>query len=192
MVLSGTAESKTDETLACEARSGSRRSFEELAVRYRRRLLAYFQPRLGSEQEAEDLVQETLLKLYRNIGSYDPAYHFSTWLYTSAGRLAISQYRKRTVAAAGLKSIAAEEPAASREDAVEDASSSRSRSRLWALAGGLHPSQFRALWLRYAEEMSVDDIARSMGKTRLAVRLLLHRARVGLMKREGEKRCSVR
>lgn len=192
MALSGAADYKTDETLACEARAGSRRSFEELSLRYRRRLFAYFRPRLGSEQEAEDLVQETLLKLYRNIGSYDPAYHFSTWLYTSAGRLAISQYRKRTVAAAGLQSFAAEEPAASIEDAVGDASSSCSRSRLWALAGGLPPGQFRALWLRYAEEMTVDDIARSMGKSRLAVRLLLHRARIGLMKREGGKRCSVR
>lgn len=189
MTLSDAAEYKTDETLACEARAGSRRSFEELALRYRRRLFAYFQPRLGNEQEAEDLVQETLLKLYRNIGSYDPAYHFSTWLYTSAGRLAISQYRKRTVAAAGLNSFAAEEPAASSEAAVENAASSR--SRLWALAGELRPSQFRALWLRYAEEMTIDDIARSMGKSRLAVRLLLHRARVILMKRVGEKRCSV-
>lgn len=190
MALSDAAEYKTDETLACEARAGSRRSFEELALRYRRRLLVYFRPRLGSEQEAEDLVQETLLKLYRNIGSYDPAYHFSTWLYTSAGRLAISWYRKKTAAAAGLKSFAAEESAASKDEAVEAAASSR--SRLWALAGNLHPNQFRALWLRYAEEMSVADIARSMGKSRLAVRLLLHRARIGLMKHEGEKRCSAR
>ena len=84
---------KTDEELAREARAGSRRSFEELAGRYRRRLFVYFRPRLGSDQDAEDMVQETLLKLYRNIGSYDPAFRFSTWLYTAASRLATSTWR---------------------------------------------------------------------------------------------------
>lgn len=187
MAVSGAAEVKTDEDLACEARAGSRRSFEELALRYRRRLFAYFRPRMGCDQDAEDLVQETLLKLYRNIGSYDPAFHFSTWLYTAAGRLAISRYRKRAVAAAGMKSLAAGESAAPSEEAG-DGESPASRSRLWILAGTLRPNQFRALWLRYAEEMPVEDIAVSMGKSRLAVRLLLHRARTNLMKREGEKR----
>ena len=64
---------KTDEELAREARADSRRSFEELALRYKRRLFVYFRPRLGSDQDAEDLVQETFLKLYRNIHNYDPA-----------------------------------------------------------------------------------------------------------------------
>ncbi|MBN1940003.1 MAG: sigma-70 family RNA polymerase sigma factor [Candidatus Aminicenantes bacterium] len=182
------AGNKTDEDLAREARAGSSRSFEELALRYRRRLFAYFRPRMGSDQDAEDLVQETLLKLYRNIGRYDATYHFSTWAYTAAGRLAISRYRKKTTGEAGLKSLAAEEGCVRTEEARDGASS----SRLWSLAGTLQPSQFRALWLRYAEEMTVDEIAVSMGKSRLAVRLLLHRARTNLMKREGEKRCSVR
>ena len=88
-------EEKTDEELAREARAGSRRSFEELARRYKRRLFVYLRPRVGSDQDAEDMVQETFLKLYRNIGGYDPAYRFSTWLYTSANRLAIDAYRKK-------------------------------------------------------------------------------------------------
>jgi len=187
MTDSDRVEIKTDEDLAREARAGSRRSFEELALRYRRRLFAFFRPRLGSDQDAEDLVQETLLKLYRNIGSYDPAFRFSTWLYTAAGRLAISTYRKRSTAAAGLKIVAESEPAGS----IGAETGGNDSARLWELAGTLHRKHFRALWLRYAEEMSVDDIAAAMGKSRVAVRILLHRARTNLMKQEGEKRCSV-
>src|SRR5512137_547503 len=91
-------EEKTDDELACEARDGSRRSFEELARRYKRRLFVYLRPRLASDEDAEDMVQDTFLKLFRNIGSYDPAYRFSTWLYTSANRLAIDSFRKNAVA----------------------------------------------------------------------------------------------
>jgi len=46
---------RTDEELAREARAGSGRSFEELAHRYKRRLFVYLRPRLGSDEDAEDL-----------------------------------------------------------------------------------------------------------------------------------------
>jgi len=174
-------EQKTDEELAREARAGSRRSFEELALRYKRRLFVYFRPRLGSDQDAEDLVQETFLKLFRNIHNYDPAHRFSTWLYTSANRLAISSYRrKRTVAGR----LGAEVVDNSADLAVRTAGEARSTG-LWDAAGTLGGNQYRVLWLRYGEDLSIEEIAASIGKSRLAVRLLLHRARTNLMKRAG-------
>jgi RNA polymerase sigma-70 factor (ECF subfamily) len=174
-------EQKTDEELAREARAGSRRSFEELALRYKRRLFVYFRPRLGSDQDAEDLVQETFLKLFRNIHNYDPAHRFSTWLYTSANRLAISSYRrKRTVAGR----LGAEVVDNSADLAVRTAGEARSTG-LWDAAGTLGGNQYRVLWLRYGEDLSIEEIAASIGKSRLAVRLLLHRARTNLMKRVG-------
>ncbi|MFO7732357.1 MAG: sigma-70 family RNA polymerase sigma factor [Candidatus Aminicenantes bacterium] len=172
---------KTDEELAREARDGSRRSFEELALRYRRRLFAYLRPRLGSDQDAEDMVQETFLKLFRNIGSYDPAFRFSTWLYTSATRLAISSYRKNKAAPGTIRLEDAREAA----DPKGEAGGSPDAPGLWDAARALAGNQYRALWLRYGEDMDVEDIARALGKSRLAVRLLLHRARTNLMKRLG-------
>lgn len=172
---------KTDEELAREARAGSRRSFEELAGRYRRRLFAYFRPRLGSDQDAEDMVQETLLKLYRNIGNYDPAFRFSTWLYTAAGRLAISSYRKKGVTP-GMVRL---EDVPNVADPKAWTPGPAAAAGLWDSARTLGGNQFRALWLRYGEDLSVEEIARAIGKSRLAVRLLLHRARVNLMKRTG-------
>ena len=186
MTASTPIDEKTDEELAREARAGSRRSFEELALRYKRRLFVFLRSRLGSDQDAEDMVQETFFKLYRNIGNYDHAYHFSTWLYTSANRLAISSYRKRKTAESRLESDGRREPAdpaagPDGESAVDD---------LWAEARTLGGSQFRALWLRYGEDLGIDEIAATLGKSRLTVRVLLHRARTNLMKRRGDKPCS--
>lgn len=171
---------KTDEELAGEARAGSRRSFEELAVRYRRRLFVFLRPRLGSDQDAEDMVQETFLKLFRNIGSYDPAFRFSTWLFTSASRQAISAYRKRAKTP-GMIRLDDRDVADPRTEGPETALG----TGLWDAARTLGESQFRVLWLRYGEDLGIDDIARVVGRSRLAVRLLLHRGRVNLMKRLG-------
>ncbi len=174
----GPAEAKTDEELACEARAGSHRSFEELASRYRRRLFVFLRPRVGSDQDAEDLVQDTLLKLYRNIGAYDPAYRFSTWLYTSAGRLSIDAYRKGAAARAHLSGAPVEDvpdPAAQPEEAGDEGAAGT-----WAAARALGGDRYRVLWLRYGEDMSVEEIAAVIGRTRLAVRVLLHRARTSL------------
>jgi RNA polymerase sigma factor (sigma-70 family) len=170
---------RTDEELAVEARAGSRTSFEELALRYRRRLFVYLRPRLGSDQDAEDMVQETFLKLYRNIESYDQAYRFSTWLYTSANRLAIISYRKKRAVELRL------EPAAMAAAAPAPLVGEGAATGLWEAARALGGNQFRALWLRYGEGMTVAEIAASISKSRLAVRCLLHRARTNLMKKLG-------
>jgi RNA polymerase sigma-70 factor (ECF subfamily) len=181
MIDPGPIEKMTDEELASEARAGSCRSFEELALRYKRRLFVYFRPRLGSDQDAEDLVQETFLKLYRNIHNYDPALRFSTWLYTSANRLAISSYRRKKITVGRLGPEVAD---ASADLAVRAAGETRSMG-LWDAARTLGRNQYRVLWLRYGEDLTIEEIAASIGKSRLAVRLLLHRARTNLMKRVG-------
>ncbi len=172
---------KTDEELAREARAGSRSAFEELALRYKRRLFVYLRPRLGSDQDTEDMVQETFLKLYRNIDRYDPAYRFSTWLYTAATRLAISSYRKKRIAVVPLPA----EEAGGVADPAAGPPAGMEASGLWDSARTLAESQFRVLWLRYGEDLEVAEIARALGKSRVAVSLLLHRARTNLMKRTG-------
>ena len=172
---------KTDEELAREARAGSRPAFEELAFRYKRRLFVYLRPRLASDQDAEDMVQETFLKLYRNIDRYDPTYRFSTWLYTAATRLTISSYRKTRIAAGPLRA----EEAGGVADPAAGPPAGTDTAGLWDSARALAESQFRVLWLRYGEDMEVAEIARAVGKSRVAVSLLLHRARTNLMKRTG-------
>jgi len=179
--MAKTIAERTDEELAREARAGSRRSFDELARRYKRRLFVYLRPRLGSDEDAEDLVQETFLKLYRNIAGYDPAFKFSTWLYTSANRLAIDSFRKRSAEKG--------HPAAERDLDIPDPAAGvgegPAASGLWEEARTLGGDRYRVLWLRYGEDLSVEEIAAVLGRTRLAVRVLLHRARTSLAGRLG-------
>ena len=184
MTETRTVAERTDEELAREARAGSRRSFDELARRYKRRLFVYLRPRLGSAEDAEDLVQETFLKLYRNIGGYDPAFKFSTWLYTSANRLAIDAFRRRAaerIAKVAETDIDIPDPSAGPE-------SGSGTTELWEAARALGGDRFRVLWLRYGEDLSVEEIAAVLGRTRLAVRVLLHRARTSLAGRLGPGR----
>jgi RNA polymerase sigma-70 factor, ECF subfamily len=174
-------ETRTDEELAREARAGSRRSFEELARRYKRRLFVYLRSRVGSDEDAEDLVQDTFLKLFRNIAGYDPAYTFSTWLYTAAGRLAIDAYRKGRAD----RNRRVVEEIADPSGGLAGDPGRPGGSALWDTARTLGGDRFRALWLRYGEDMTVEEIAAVLGRTGLAVRILLHRARTQLAKRLG-------
>ncbi len=181
MTETGRIAEKTDEELAREARAGSRRSFEELASRYRRRLFVYLRPRLASNEDAEDMVQDTFLKLYRNIDGYDPAYRFSTWLYTSANRLAIDSFRKGVAA---RERVSVDE----RFDFPDPSPGPESRpgeSGLWDAAKTLGGDRYRVLWLRYGEDMTIEEIAAVLGRTKLAIRVLLHRARTSLVDRLG-------
>ena len=65
------------------------------------------------------------------------------------------------------------------------------RANLWALARTLSPSQYDVLWLRYAEALSIQEIARVTRKSQVHVRVTLYRARVAMAKKleadvEGE------
>ena len=83
----------SDEELAAKVIGGCRSSFEELVSRYSSRLFYFLRHRTDTDQDIEDLVQETFLKAFRNISRFNPDWKFSTWLYTIASRQAISRYR---------------------------------------------------------------------------------------------------
>jgi RNA polymerase sigma-70 factor (ECF subfamily) len=175
-----------DEELAAEAAAGSRAAFEELVSRYTLRLFHFLRRRSGSAEDTEDIVQETFLRAYRNIDRYDARWKFSTWLYTVAGRLAVSRHRTIKVRTLGLdpESLACQSPGPQEFLAAKE-EGDELRRNIWGLARTLRPSEYEALWLRYAEAMPVKEIARALGKTQVGVRALLHRSRLKLGKKLG-------
>ncbi len=84
-----------DEDLMLQFQAGTVEAFDILVSRYRDPLTNYIYRFLGDMKECEDLLQETFLRVYRNRHSYRRIAKFSTWLYTIAGNLARSEYRKR-------------------------------------------------------------------------------------------------
>lgn len=85
----------SDEDLMSQFQLGTVEAFDLLVGRYRDPLANYVYRFLGDAKEGEDLLQETFLRVYRNRHSYRRIAKFSTWLYTIAGNLARSEYRKR-------------------------------------------------------------------------------------------------
>ena len=84
-----------DEDLMEQFQAGTVEAFNILVERYSERLMRYLYGFLGDVKRCEDLLQETFLRVHRNRHSYQRIAKFSTWLYTIAGNLARSEYRKR-------------------------------------------------------------------------------------------------
>ncbi len=181
--LSRTTEAKSAETLAGECRAGSEAAFAELVGRFRQNLQAFLHRLTGNRQDAEDLVQETFMQAFRQIGRYDQRHAFKAWLFTIGRNLAVSRLRRRR-----------HEPVFMAPDALPDVPEPSAAPGGALMAGEawkclreemarLPSGQREALWLFHAEEMPAREIALVLGKSALGVRVLLFRARRSLARR---------
>ena len=75
---------------------GDERAFGELVRRYDGRLVNFVYRTVGDRERAEDLVQETFVRVYRHLHRFDQSKKFSTWIYTIAGNLAKNELRNRS------------------------------------------------------------------------------------------------
>lgn len=85
----------TDEELIARFQKGDEQAYVELVNRYRDRLMNFAYRFVNDDEQAEDIVQDTLLKLYTHRHYYRNIAKFSTWIYTIAGNLAKTELRKR-------------------------------------------------------------------------------------------------
>ena len=86
----------TDEELILEFQlNNTVKAYEILVQRYKNPLISYIYRFLGDYEACADIVQETMIKVYRNKDSYKSIAKFSTWIYTIAGNLARTEYQRR-------------------------------------------------------------------------------------------------
>jgi RNA polymerase sigma-70 factor (ECF subfamily) len=85
----------SDEELIARFQAGDIAAFEMIVHRYKDPLINYVFHFLGDRIDAEDVVQETFLRVYRNKHLYRNVAKFSTWIYTIAGNLAKTELRRR-------------------------------------------------------------------------------------------------
>ncbi|HEX5870164.1 MAG TPA: sigma-70 family RNA polymerase sigma factor [Longimicrobium sp.] len=76
--------------------AGDRLAFGELVERYQNRLLNFIYRTTGDRERAEDLVQETFIRVYRHLHRFDQTKKFSTWVYTISSNLAKNELRNRS------------------------------------------------------------------------------------------------
>ena len=84
----------TDEELISRFQNGDEQAYTELANRFRDRLMSFVFRFVNDSVVAEDIVQDTLVKLYTHKDYYRNIAKFSTWIYTIAGNLAKTELRK--------------------------------------------------------------------------------------------------
>lgn len=165
----------TDEELVLRIIDGQDSLFSEIVRRYSKRLLLFTYPKLPTRQDAEDVVQETFVKAWLNLGSYNNKYCLSTWLFTIAYRQAMTQLRGIRRRSADIVYDQKDYPCP-----CEIIEKQEDADGLWSAAKSLKRDQYDALWLKYKQDMPSSEIARVMGKTSVHVRVLLHRARTNL------------
>lgn len=154
-------------TSVLAARNGDHEAFAVLVRRYTNPLHRYLTAMGLKGADAEDVIQETFLRGWRHLPSYDATYAFSTWIYTIARRLALNHLTRQKPRAS--ISAANETPAADTAAPTDG---------LWEKARTLLSERdFSALWLRYGEDRDLIDIGRILGITALNARVTLHRAR---------------
>jgi RNA polymerase sigma-70 factor (ECF subfamily) len=169
----------SDEQLAFKAQRGCASSFEELVRRYQTRLLNFLRRRTANAADAEDLTQDTFVRAYENLHRFNESGRFSTWLFTIARRLCINHGQKKRPKANSEALHSIESLTSSPEQTVSDR---ENRRQLWDLAAEiLNERQMTAIWLYYVEGMSVAQIAPVVERSRVAVKMILFRARKKLL-----------
>ena len=86
----------TDSQVVQAFLDGEQRAFGELVRRYDGRLVNFVYRTVGDRERAQDLVQETFVRVYRHLHRFDQSKKFSTWIYTIASNLAKNELRNRS------------------------------------------------------------------------------------------------
>ena len=157
---------------------GERRALRPLIGMFSAGLAKVATRYLGSAEEADEVVQDVFLRVWRHAGRYDPAKaQVRTWLYRIAVNLCIDRQRKRSLLRfVGLEGAAAEvaDPEPSAEARLSGAEELATVRRA---IDGLPARQRMALLLQSVGEMDVSEVAGAMGVSEGAVEQLLVRAR---------------
>ena len=86
----------TDEQIASKVQGGDKESFGLLLERYEDKIVRYARKFFSNDQDIEDLVQESFIKAYSNINSFDASRKFSPWLYRIAHNEFVNLLKKRS------------------------------------------------------------------------------------------------
>jgi RNA polymerase sigma-70 factor, ECF subfamily len=169
-------ETVSDEELARQSQAGSLCAFEKLVYRYEGRIHRFVATLCRNETDAREITQDAFVRAFQAIAQFNLKKKFAPWLFTIARHKCVDYHR--------ATSPVAEEPLpdqADHEDPASQLSRKEEQASVWTLAQQhLSSAQFEALWLRYAEEMSVEEIAQVLRKTKTHIKVLLFRARTNL------------
>jgi RNA polymerase sigma-70 factor (ECF subfamily) len=178
-------DAQADQAAMRRLAAGQEAALDELMARHAEPLFHYLHRLLANEEDAEDLAQETFVRVHQNRARFRPAEKFTTWLYTIATNLARNRHRWRTRHPNVSLDTTADDSGASLGDLLP----SPDREPAEALAGqetqaavrnavGQLPEDLRmAIILCEWQELSLAEAADILNTTIKAVESRLYRAR---------------
>jgi RNA polymerase sigma-70 factor (ECF subfamily) len=168
-----------DDTILAKARFGDRDAFRVIVERHSAGVFRVAYRLTRSEQDAEDVVQDTFMKAYGELRRFEGRASLGTWLHRIAVNCAIDVLRRRRPTAAVPDSEdapAAGQIASPRPGPDRQAAGRELREHVDAALGGLTPLERAAFTLRHLEERSVEEICAVLGQSPAATRHSIFRA----------------
>lgn len=171
----------TDTAAVALARDGDSDAFRGLVERHSRAVYRLAHRMTGNPQDAEDVVQETFLKAYRQLGRFESRANFSTWLHRIAVNCSIDLIRSRKHQETGHDAADLDLLDATDEQHVDPSPerlmlSSEVQERVSRAMEGLTHMERAAFVLRHFEGQSIDDISRALGLKANAAKHSIFRA----------------
>ena len=161
------AEAADSAGILARARQGDEDAFRVLVEQHSRSVFRLAYRMTGNEQDAEDVVQESFLRAYKQLGRFESRANFGTWMYriTANGCVDLMRARQsRHDQSRGDSLDAAEQmPAVDGPGPERLAESAEIRRRVDAALGTLSPLERAAFTLRHYEGRSIDEICASLG-----------------------------
>ncbi len=183
-----------DSELIQRAKSGDEKALEELLSKYKIAVYNLVYRMVRDKQEAEDLTQETFIKTFKSLTSFNEEYAFSTWIFKIATNNCIDFFRKRK-----LKTYSIDKPIQYKTSEIqqdhpdpdlnaEKQILAKERSKIIQEAIDSLPEKYnQAIVLRHKEERSYEEIAEMLDLPLGTVKARIFRAREMLNKALKEK-----
>ena len=170
--------------------TGDDNAFADLIRKYQRQIHAYALRKIGDFHIAEDITQETFLRVYQHLETLNDPTQFSRWLYQIANHLCIAWHRKNRLQTQPLEEIHISEietDVYSRYVASEHAKTTAEvqPDLVRKLLTKLKENDREVITLHYFEEMTSSEIGTYLGVSENTIKSRLHRARQRLKKYES-------
>ncbi len=167
---------------------GRESAYRELIRRYQRPIYSLIYRMVRNKELAEDLAQDTFIKMLNGIGSYRPEYKFSSWIFKIANNAAIDHLRRRELDTLSLDGSPHAEGAEAieattlqigdgQESQLEEVTSRELGAQIEAAVGRLRPEYRNCILLRHVEGRPYEEIAEILDLPLGTVKTYIHRAR---------------
>jgi RNA polymerase sigma-70 factor, ECF subfamily len=190
----------TDQQVVQLARQGSERAYRELIGRYQRPVFSLIYRLVRDREKAEDLAQDTFIKVLNAIDRYDPEFKFSSWIFKIAHNTALDQLRRKsrrrcrwtarpTRALPPRAEASTITPESSGENPEQFTLNRELGSGDREAMGTLREEYRTAIVLCHVEGRPYEEIAEIMAVPLGTVKTYIHRGRKELMQRLEHLRC---